>query len=482
MAKEQPVWGIINGRFQEIPQGKAIMSLAGGGDPALRSGSQLARPGDAWMLSATTNRCIQIRANALSKIPWEITDEDDVAVEGSVAEAIFNESRLDELLRLGEMDSLIWGHALWLEGKPEGSDQILAYRRQNAGTVTVEADLSGVGHIFISLRGKREEVMAEDCFFVHEFDPYNDLDGVPLVKVVERAISIEHNADRYLAAFFANFALPPVIFETPDTVQEAEMQKTIRWWNRLFRGADNQHKVGFIDKGFKANQIGFEPGKLALKEIRDAAQAEITKAFGIPPVLLGVEAANYATADEQRQSLYEEQIVPRSGWWQGHINGQIMSKIDPGHRFRFKIEELETLQEDENRHAERVVAVQQAGIINTQAAAEELGYGPEEMGEGRQAPPSPFGNPLQPGNEPQDKEPPKAEVVEEKARTLDLRKWHAKAMKRIKAGRPAAAAFTSPEIPPTMVAAIMGQLEAAETAEDVDRVFDEAEKWNGYPA
>jgi hypothetical protein len=301
------------------------------------------------------------------------------------------------------------------------------------------------------------------------------------VKVVERAIAIEHNADRYLSAFFANFALPAIIFTNENQVQEADQQKVIRWWNRLFRGADNQHKTGFIDQGYKPNQMGYEPAKLALEEIRNAAQAEITKVAGVPPVLLGVEAANYATADEQRQSLYEETIIPRAMWYEELINDQVMAKIDPGHKFRFKIEELETLQEDENRHAERLGLLVEKGIITAQAAAEELGYGPEETGEGRQAAPS-FGNPFEkPEEKPAPKEQPPAEVVE-KARVVDLRKWHGKALKRIKAGRSAAVGFTSPDIPRTMEQAVMGQLEAAETAEDVDRVFAEAEAWDGYPS
>ena len=487
MAKQQPLRALIGGQFQDIyPGQKAIMSLAGGGDPALRSGAQLARGGDAWTLSVTANRCIQIRSSALSKIPWEIVDERDEYVEGSIAEALLKESKITELLRLTETDLLLWGHALWLEGKPgDGSEQVLGYRRQNASTVTVETDAAGQGRIIISLRGQRQEVLAEDCVFFKEFDPYNDLDGVPFVKIVERAIAIEHNADRYLSAFFANFALPAIIFTNENQVQEADQQKVIRWWNRLFRGADNQHKTGFIDQGYKPNQIGYELGKLALEEVRNAARSEITAGAGIPPVLLGVEAANYATADEQRQSLYEETIIPRAMWYEENINDQVMAKIDPGNRFRFKVEELETLQEDENRHAERLAALVNAGIITAQAAAEELGYSPEETGEGRQAAPT-FGSPFErPEDKPDEKpkqEPPRAEVVEEKARVVDLRKWHGKAMKRVKAGRKAAVGFTSPEIPPTMAAAIMGQLDAAETADDVDRVFDEAEKWDGYPA
>lgn len=61
----------------------------------------------------------------------------------------------------------------------------------------------------------------------------------------------------------------------------------------------------------------------------------------------------------------------------------------------------------------------------------------------------------------------------------DLEKWQAKAVNRVKRGKPAACEFESDTIEPSLAGAIAGALEAAKTTADVRGVF--ADVWQGYP-
>jgi hypothetical protein len=224
-----------------------------------------------------------------------------------------------------------------------------------------------------------------------------------------------------------------------------------------------------------------------LDAIRANALAEICVTFGVPPVLMGVEAANYATADEQRQSLYEETIIPRSEWWAEQINAQIVEISDPGVKLRFRTEDLPTLQEDKNLQVERMATLVNPGIITREAAGAELGYSPEEIGK-EPAQPAFGGFGAQQSNNgaapvveaPAPVVEAPAQVVEAKgskdATFLALRQWRKKARKR--PGK--VTDFVSPDIGNSLSEAVKGQLEHAKTVGDVDRVFDTAERWLLY--
>jgi len=63
----------------------------------------------------------------------------------------------------------------------------------------------------------------------------------------------------------------------------------------------------------------------------------------------------------------------------------------------------------------------------------------------------------------------------------DLDKWRKKAIKSMKAGKGARVNFSSPNIPGTLKASLAGALEAVDNVAAVQRLFESALNWRGYP-
>jgi len=89
---------------------------------------------------------------------------------------------------------------------------------------------------------------------------------------------------------------------------------------------------------------------LAFTELDKIAKDNIAMAFGIKQTLLDSEAANYATAQEDRLSFYEDTIKPRARMFEDALNTQLLAR--DGMRLEFKFEELDIFQEDEGDRAE----------------------------------------------------------------------------------------------------------------------------------
>lgn len=477
---------LTGGQVQDIGDGmKAIVSIPGWSAMLRESNRPVGAL--AYTKSPWANRCIQIRMNTISNLPWQIEDAAGVQVEEGELVDLFNESHLPTLLRPAEADLCLYGKAFWLKGKPEGGTQTVALRRLNAGSMSVKTSSQGIEYFEQKLsQGTTVRFDVEEIVYLHEFDPENDLEGVALVRVAESAIETEYNADQYISAFFRNYAMPSIIFTTEADLPLAESKKAEAWWRRLFAGAQNQHKTGFVGKGLKPTIVSFEPDKLALETIRAEARRSICATFAVPPTVANAsDPGSYATADEQRQSLYEELIVPRGTWYAEQINEQIVDQIQPGLKFRFKFEDLPTLQEDLTIKAERIAMLVDAGIILPKVAALEMGYAPEEAGVGRQwqlgqiprisatGQPAPL---EAEGAAPAGSAKARDIPAEPSPEALELDQLKKKALKRMKAGKSMDFEFTSGWLLQETVDGVIAGLATAKTEEDLNAVFAEAQK------
>ena len=186
-------------------------------------------------------------------------------------------------------------------------------------------------------------------------------------------------------------------------------------------------------------------------------------AFGIRKTMLDSEAANYATAQEDRLSFYEDTIKPRARLFADALNTQLLAR--DGLRLEFKFNEMDIFQEDENDRADLLnklttaglpieVALELSGYELTDEQAAMLNTHQEQLDERRDS-----------GVDP---------------RVDELRKWQKMAEKRVKEGKELRE-FESSIIEPSLHGAIDGALETVKTVEDVKRVFDSIIAWRGYP-
>jgi phage portal protein BeeE len=224
------------------------------------------------------------------------------------------------------------------------------------------------------------------------------------------------------------------------------MNKIIAWWNTKFKGARNAHKVGFADKGMKAQLLSGDLGKQALVEIREQARNDICVGMRVPKVLLDIQGATFANAAEGRKFLLEDTVIPRAKYYADVINEDLVDRIDPSVVFEFATDELEILQEDATAKWSRLASAINAGAITPEFARQEMGW-PET------AAPEIQDKPLTPEQD-------------------ALRAWRRRSLKALRSGNSPAVPDDSRFVRPTIRAAISAQLAGAKTSADVLGVFD----------
>ena len=459
-------------------------------------------PAALYSKSPWAKTCVDLRANALAAIPWGIFDANDEEIEDhpviTLLTDVDNEVNWNDLIRATESDMLIFGSAYWLKVYGQGADgssttrEPVNIRRLNPGTMEVVASKDGIAGFTQTIEGVPAPFAREEIVYFHDFDPANDMGGVSPTAVAADAIDLEHYADRYVTAFFRNSAAPGVVY-TADQEMSDEDYSRIQRWIRKMRGVDNAHKTTILEKGLKPTVITFPLNQLALDTVRLEARRSICAAYGVPLSMAGADpSANFATMDGERKSLYTEHVIPRSEYLAGVINAELVKDFDDTSTFEWKVDELAIMQPDTNAERTSIALLVEKGVITATVGAVELGFSEEDVpGFGVEpTPPVVPGMPADPNAPPPfDPSAPQPGVtppalqpyvdatvgqaeVPQKAIDADLKRWQRKSLARLKAGKPCAIDFESDVIPASLKAAIMGQLEGCEIADEVRNVFN----------
>lgn len=405
-------------------------------------------------------RAIQLRCDALSSVPVNIYKGEENEVEWPYP------TKLGELLWRWEASCLLSGAAFGeLVTNKSGYRKDIRYRnpfdmsveyangildfRQNSSGATWKNDLRAGTY---------------EMFYLAEYDPSQDvLPGVGAAIASTIDAKLLYAISKFPEMYFEGGAMPVTLLGI-DTNDKGEIERIQNWFRRSVTSIRNAFRVLGVRAGSITPTTLTPPMKdLAFPELDAIAKDNIALAFGIRKTMLDSEAANYATAQEDRLSFYEDTIKPRARLFEDVINTQLLMK--DGLRLEFKFNEMDIFQEDENDRADLLnklttaglpveVALELAGYELTEDQAAMLNAHQEQMDERRDNEYSP-------------------DVVE-------LRKWQKMAEKRVKEGKELRE-FETSVIEPSLHGAISGALENAKTVSDVKKVFDSVIAWRGYP-
>ena len=406
-------------------------------------------------------RAIQLRCDALSSVPVAIMKGEENEVEWPYP------TKFGELLWRWEASCLLSGAAFGeLVTNKSGFRKDVRYRnpfdmsvkytngvlefKQNSGGATWKNDLRAGTY---------------EMFYLAEYDPSQDvLPGVGAAIASTIDAKLLYAISKFPEMYFEGGAMPVTLLGI-DSNDRNEIERIQNWFKRSATAVKNAFRVLGIRAGSITPTTLTPPLKdLSFPELNDIAKDNIAMAFGIKQTLLDSEAANYATAQEDRLAFYEDTIKPRARLFADALNEQLLAR--DGLRIEFKFNEMDIFQEDENDRADLLnklvtaglpveVALSMAGYELTEDQAAMLNAHQEQSDERLD------GEPVTPQDE-------------------ELRKWQKFAEKRVKEGKPIRE-FETSRIDHALHGAISGALENVKTAEDVRHIFDSVIAWRGYP-
>lgn len=116
-------------------------------------------------------------------------------------------------------------------------------------------------------------------------------DGVRGMSVIQwaakTAIGLSLAAEEYAARFFSNGTVGQFALEVPGALKKAQAQELRDEWIARYTGPDNAYMPLILTHGAKAHQLNINAKDAQLLESRLFQVADICRAFGVPPFMIG---------------------------------------------------------------------------------------------------------------------------------------------------------------------------------------------------
>ena len=456
---------------------KAIEAIPGWYSIAKKAG-ELYGTLDAYEKVPMYYRAINLRADALGTVPYELLRA------GLPVDYPFS-TPLENLIQQTERALMLVGRAFWLRlyrGRVLYGFQFINPRSVE---VTFHPEYMQGADYLTGLRFTQKidgqvhaTWTAADIVYFHEPSIKNDInEEVSPARVALQSAQLAYYLERFASAFFEHGAQPALVLSLDKSVTPPELERMKSHWTRYVENVGNAFKTFFFRGQVNAQIVTFPLDQMDMVPIQERAVMNIVSTFGVPRTMIEASAANYATADSDRQSFWRETIVPRLAFYERVLNEQLFRTLK--YQFQFLPEKLDVFQVDEAARANSLVLLVQAGLPLA-AAMKQLGYDNIEEALGLPAVIQQdtdggvnvdTGTPVStPAPAMPDERTALADTAQKRAQELE--RYQAKALARYKPGKAAAVKFSSDVLPQYMLDYLDTELSDVKKKYEIVALFD----------
>jgi len=236
-------------------------------------------------------------------------------------------------------------------------------------------------HWVITYGNKEKRLELEQVIHITYPSILHDIYGQSPITALSPKVALNEYYSNHLATFFQKHAVPTGILTTEQSVDESVIAETKKQWIKAYAGTANAHQIAVIGDGTTYTQISPPLKDLMVDALHTIPRDTTLSALGVPPVIAGVEVANYATAREQRRSFWQDTIIP----WQRVICAaltiQLARKYGDNYRIQTDNSQIEALQPDRNKQAQRAYRLYQGQLATRNEAREMVNLEPVDDGD-----------------------------------------------------------------------------------------------------
>jgi HK97 family phage portal protein len=263
---------------------------------------------EGYLSNAIAQRAVRLIAEGLASAP--LTANDARALElvraTSAGQALMETVATHLLLHGNAYIEILSGN----DGRPA---ELFALRPER---MTIEADTRGWPMAFVYKAGEiASRLPADHVIHIRSIHPLDDHYGLGCLGAASGAVATHNAATKWNKALLDNAARPSgaLVYEMGDsgTLNGEQYARLKEELAVSFQGAGNAGRPMLLEGGLKWQAMALTPAEMDFAGLKEAAAREISLAFGVPPVLLGLPGdATYANYREANRALWNQSIIP----------------------------------------------------------------------------------------------------------------------------------------------------------------------------
>ncbi|MEM8728406.1 MAG: phage portal protein [Pseudomonadota bacterium] len=148
------------------------------------------------------------------------------------------------------------------------------------------------------------------------FHPQDDHYGLSPLQAAAMAVDVHNAASRWSKSLLDNAARPSgaLVYkgaEGQGQMGDDQFRRLSDEIETFHQGARNAGRPMLLEGGLDWKPMGFSPSDMEFQKTKEAAAREIALAFGVPPMLLGIQGdATYANYQEANRAFYRLTVLP----------------------------------------------------------------------------------------------------------------------------------------------------------------------------
>ena len=344
------------------------------------AGANDGTPATAYRSGAFLYRCVDVRANAISALPW--------AIYRGETELASNDADMlpEELAFLGDIVTLLYrtevalcldSRAYWL--KLRNRVRLLNLQWLDPSTMEPVWTPQGIGAFKRKANANTTQLPAGDVVYIWLKGTSETEPRIAPARAALNAANVLISMDAFVKAFFDRGAIKGTILQVEGNPPKAEKEKLRDWWKRTFGGGSRTAwEAEVVSSAVTPIVIGEGVAELGNSPLTVEKREDIATAMGVPHSLVLSNASNFATSEADRLNFYDQTVLPSATLIQKQVNEQLFMPL--GLRFEFLPDSLPVYQADEQKQATAFASYVGAGIkpsIVAQMLAMELPEGIE---------------------------------------------------------------------------------------------------------
>lgn len=157
---------------------------------------------------------------------------------------------------------------------------------------------------------------ADSICHIKAFHPQDDHYGFSPMQAAAMAVDVHNAASRWSKSLLDNAARPSgaLVWKGSDgqgVMAEDQFRRLSDEIEANFQGARNAGRPMVLEGGLDWKPMGFSPSDMEFQKTKEAAAREIALAFGVPPMLLGIQGdATYSNYQEANRAFYRLTVLP----------------------------------------------------------------------------------------------------------------------------------------------------------------------------
>ncbi len=151
---------------------------------------------------------------------------------------------------------------------------------------------------------------------IKSFHPQDDHYGFSPMQAAAMAVDVHNSASRWSKALLDNAARPSgaIVYRSADgqgSMSTDQYERLVSEMESHHQGARNAGRPMLLEGGLDWKPMGFSPSDMEFQKTKESAAREIALAFGVPPMLLGIQGdATYANYQEAHRAFYRLTVLP----------------------------------------------------------------------------------------------------------------------------------------------------------------------------